>query len=271
MELGISSFTYGWAIGVPGSSPAAPMSEVDLVQLTLEFGLHTLQIGDNLPLHDFTTIRLNALGKLIGEKNIRLEIGARGLTPERLKVYIEFAECLNSPLIRFVTDEEAYKPSPDLITGIIKGSLPGLTKKNIRLGIENHDRLNALELATIIQNINSPHVGICLDCVNSLGAGEGFEHVLKTLAPFTINLHIKDFKIERLQHRMGFTVTGAQTGKGMINFPLLFETLFRYRRCESAVLEQWVEPEETLPLTIQKEKKWADEGIRYLKAIPQLY
>lgn len=270
MRLGISSFTYGWAIGTPGSSLAPAMSEVDLLRLTIAFGLRTLQIGDNLPLHELEKARADALEKAVREKNLRLEIGARGLTAQRLKIYIELAEFFRSPLIRFVTDEEGYTPSPGSITAIIRESLPELAKKRIKLGIENHDRLKALELRTIMQDIDSPHVGICLDCVNSLGAGEGFDHVFETLAPFTINFHIKDFHIERLPHKMGFTITGARVGKGRMDFRRAVEKLCRYGRCESAILEQWVEPEETPELTIRKEQAWAEEGISFLKEIPEL-
>ena len=54
MRLGISSFTYGWSVGVPGSVPARPMTWEDLLLKAVAFDIDVLQIGDNLPLHDFT-------------------------------------------------------------------------------------------------------------------------------------------------------------------------------------------------------------------------
>ncbi len=38
--------------------------------------------------------------------------------------------------------------------------------------------------------------------------------------PFTVNLHVKDFIIQRVGHQMGFTVTGTPLGKGMIQLPV---------------------------------------------------
>jgi 3-oxoisoapionate decarboxylase len=136
------------------------------------------------------------------------------------------------------------------------------------LGIENHDRLRATELEFLMETLDSPHVGICLDCVNSLGAGEGLDHVAKHLSPYTVNLHIKDFTIQRAVHSMGFTVTGAPAGKGMTNIPALLETLGHFQRCQSAVLEQWVPFQGDLTRTIKLEERWAEESLSYLKAIP---
>jgi len=244
------------------------MSETDLVKMTRLFDLHCLQIGDNLPLHTFSKERLHNFRSLIQEHKIRLEVGARKLTAENLQRYIELAEFLDAPLLRFIIDGDHYEPDIETIKSLLKDYLPELRKRNLILGIENHDRLKARELALIMESVNSPNVGICLDCVNSIGAGEGLEYVATLLAPFTVNLHIKDFKSERLSHKMGFTVTGTEVGKGLCDVALLMEKLQPFNRCQSAVLEQWVPPAELVSITVEKEQTWAAEGIRYLKDLP---
>ena len=80
MILGLSSYTFGWSVGIPGSMPSMPMTEHDLIDRTLEAGLSCLQIGDNLPLHTFPQKRLDGLRARVGEEKIRLEVGARKLT-----------------------------------------------------------------------------------------------------------------------------------------------------------------------------------------------
>jgi sugar phosphate isomerase/epimerase len=151
---------------------------------------------------------------------------------------------------------------------LLQDFLPEFKKNNMVLGIENHDRFKAQELAAIMEGIGSDRVGICLDCVNSMGAGEGLEYVADVLAPYTVNLHIKDFAIHRLPHKMGFTITGAPAGTGMTNVPLLMEKLTKYNRCHSAVLEQWVPWNHDLNKTIQLEREWAEAGVNYLKSLP---
>lgn len=266
--LGISSFTYGWSIGFEGSQPANPLRTGDLVDRTLQFGLRCLQIGDNLPLHNLPEEELDALRLNVLECGIRLEVGARRLAADHLMRYIGLAESLRAPLIRFVIDDLSYEPGLDSVKSLITEYLPELRKRNITLGIENHDRFKARELAELMEGIGSRAVGICLDCANSLGAGEGLVEVAGTLAPYTVNLHIKDFTATRKWHKMGFEISGAEVGKGLVDISWLLETVAGYGRCESVILEQWVPPDDDPGTTISKEERWAAEGITFLKGLP---
>lgn len=267
MLLGISSFTYGWRVGVRDQVPSEPLTEVDLLSIAKRHGLKCIQLGDNLPLHKFDEDRKNSFKRQIEREGIRLELGARGLTPVHLASYIELAREFDSPLLRFVIDEGMYAPAIVEVADIIKDFIPVLSREDIILGIENHDRFRAHELVGLMEHLDSPHVGICLDTVNSIGAGEGLEHVTKLLAPFTVNLHIKDFSVQRAIHSMGFTITGAPAGKGMMDIPALLQSLHAFQRCRSAVLEQWVPFQGNLDDTIELEERWAEESLAYLQSI----
>ncbi len=265
MKLGLSSYTYGWAVGVRGHEPAKRADEIDLLDQVHGHELGLLQIGDNLPLEGFSPSRLSALGACAQSHNVELEVGARGLTPERLELYAGIARKLGATLVRFVIDDSTcdYHPKIGAIISIVRENLT--TLDGLRLGIENHDRFTAAELCHIIDSIGAPNVGICLDTANSLGAGEGLETVVAALAPLTFNLHIKDFQVKRLPHLMGFTVTGCPAGTGLVNIPHLLERFRTHSRCRSAILEQWTVPEDTIERTIAKEQAWADASINYLK------
>jgi sugar phosphate isomerase/epimerase len=265
MQLGISTYTYGWAMGVNGEMPIRPFTENHLLEKVKSFGLSLMQIGDNLPLHEFSADRLKNFADNARNNDIQIEVGARGLTTEHLDRYIQIALQLNASLIRFVIDQKDYEPELPAIIGIIQNALPDLEKHHITLGIENHDRLKTSEFVQIMEAVNSPRVGICLDSVNSMGAGEGLEQVVKALAPYTVNLHIKDFGIQRLPHLMGFQIYGRPAGKGMLNVPWLLKNISQYGRCKTAILEQWVVPETDPEATIEKEDRWAQESVDYLK------
>ncbi len=267
MQLGISSFTYGWNIGFAGNIPDRPMNEIDMVHQTVAFGLHCLQIGDNIPLLEFDSERKERLKNELANNQIRFEIGARKLDTKNLKDYIELAAYFEAPLLRFVIDGDNYEPETDTVIAIIESYLSQLVDNNIILGIENHDRFKAAALAELIESIDHANVGICLDCVNSIGAGEGLEQVANLLAPHTVNLHIKDFNIQRLSHKMGFTVNGEIAGKGMLDLEWLLPKIKNYNRCKTAVLEQWVPPENDSKETCDKENKWATESIHYLQSV----
>lgn len=265
MKLGLSSYTYGWAVGVPGHPPKTPLDEHGLLDKALAHGISVLQIGDNLPLHSFDSGRLARLAARAQQAKVQLEVGARRLTRERIEAYAGIARRLQATLLRFVIDDANCEPEPEAVITTLRESLPlfdGLT-----LGIENHDRFSVETLKSIIEAVASDHVGICLDTANSLGAGEGLEVVVDKLAPYAVNLHIKDFLIERFPHKMGFTVTGRPAGSGCLDAPALVTRLAPFGRCQTATLELWTPPENNLEVTISKEASWAVQSINYLKSI----
>ena len=265
MRLGLSSYTYTWAVGVPGALPPKQLSAFDLIDKAAASGLNLVQIADNLPLETMTeseVIDLRKYGEAIG---VEIEMGGRGLTPEHAMKCLEAAKLLNSPILRMVIDGVGFEPDIKNVISIIKELMPEFKASGIKLAIENHDRFKAREFEKIIQSVGSEWVGICLDSVNSMGAGEGFEEVSKVLLPYTINLHIKDFTIRRLSHKMGIIIEGAPAGKGMLNISEMLNKLYFTNSCQSAILELWTPPEKEVEETINKEEKWANESIKYLK------
>ena len=263
MTLGISSYTFGWAVGVPGHPTAKPLDETALLEKAREHNVHLVQFGDNLPLHTFDEGRLTRLAENARSGRIQLEVGTRGLTLERVAEYARVARTVGARLIRLVIDDIGYHPNKDTISGLLRDCLPFLD--GLTLAIENHDRFTAAELRGFIDSAGSDRIGVCLDTANSLGAGEGIDTVIATLAPAVVNLHIKDFRIERLPHLMGFTVTGRPAGRGDLKLPKLLKELRRFGRCRTALLELWTPPEAELAETIEKEALWASESIDYLR------
>jgi sugar phosphate isomerase/epimerase len=267
MELGISSYTYTWAAGVQGSMPKKPLTHTDLIDKAALQGVKLVQIADNIPLETLKPGQIEDLKKYAAEKNVSIEMGGRGLTPGHTLKCLETAQKLNSSILRMVIDSLRFEPDTNTIISILKDLLPELKSRKIRLALENHDRLKARDFAKIIEATGSNMVGICLDSVNSMGAGEGFESVFDTLIPYTINLHIKDFKIFRGSHKMGFIIEGRPAGQGMLDIPQLIERVEDTGLCHSAILELWTPPAETINKTIIKEDEWAVTSINYLKSV----
>jgi sugar phosphate isomerase/epimerase len=265
MKLGISSFTFGWAVGMKVHGPSSRLNEVGLLEKARVLGVNLLQIGDNLPLHTFDPRRLSNLASSAAKQGIQLEIGARGLTPDRVMTYVRIARTVGAHLIRFVIDDANYNPAPENVTSILREVAPSL--EGLTLGIENHDRFPAATLRNIIEKAGSDRIGVCLDTANSLGTGEGIETVAAVLAPLTVNLHIKDFAVQRVASLMGFNVIGRPAGQGLLNLPSLLKQLSGFQHCQTAVLELWTPPEVNLERTVAKEASWATQSLDYLKPL----
>jgi len=122
-------------------------------------------------------------------------------------------------------------------------------------------------LRETIDAAGSDRIGVCLDTANSFGAGEGIDTVLAALAPLAVNLHIKDFHIERVPWLMGFWVTGRPAGRGFLDVPALLAQLAPFGRCHTAILELWTPPEAQLADTIAKEAAWAAESLDFLRPL----
>ena len=265
MILGLSSYTYGWAIGVPGLPPARPMDEQDLLDRARIHGVTLVQVCDNLPLLGLTSDRLDRFARRAAREGVRLEVGSRGLTVAHAVEMIALAGRLHADLIRFVVDGPGFRPEAAEVVETLRSIAPRLG--GVRLGLENHDRFAAATLRSIIRDAGSDSIGICLDTANSIGAGEGLATVLAELAPLAFNLHIKDFQISRMPHQMGFSVEGRPAGGGMLDLPDLLVGLRQHGRCQSAVLELWTPPEVSLDETIAKEEAWAGRSLEYLKPL----
>lgn len=267
MHLGLSTYSVPWSVGVDGFPPPSPLSALNLLRMAAENKIRFVQFGDNLPLHRLSDEERCTLKQQANIFGIQIQVGMRGLQKENVLSYLRLASNLASPFLRVVTDDAAFHPTPEEVIAVIRDLLPHLQKHNIVLAIENHDRFSAQTLKEIINATDERWVGICLDTANSLGSGEGLKETVSLLAPYTVNLHVKDFIIQRVSHKMGFVVRGCPAGEGLLNIPELIEEIEHYKKCTTAILEVWSDPEVTIEQTVQKEKDWVAKSIQYLKTM----
>lgn len=265
MQLGLSTYSYTWAFGVPGKLPESPMTLGDLVSRAHANDLPVVQIADNCPLHVLSQEELRDLRRNANLLGVRLEVGMRGLIADSVDAYLDIAKTLDSEVLRLVVDGPGYEPDIDEVIRVLRSLVPRLKKLGIQLAIENHDRFLSADFVRMVTETDPQWVGICLDSVNSMGAGEGVAEVVRTLAPHTINLHLKEFTVRRVDHKMGFVVEGLPAGQGMLNIPALVTAIAKRGKCRSAIIELWTPPEKTLNETISKEAEWVASSVSFLK------
>jgi 3-oxoisoapionate decarboxylase len=241
------------------------MTAFDLIEAASRLGVRVVQFCDNLPLTGLPPSALEMFAQRVRELGLQIELGTRGMAPSNLRKHLELARRFNCQFVRLVTDSAGEEPSPEQVIARLKEILPEFAAAGICLAIENHDRFSSATLARIVEQLGPDRVGICLDTVNSFGALEGPEVVVKTLAPYTLNLHVKDFTIERVGSQMGFSIYGCAAGKGRLDIPWLLEQLRASNRDVNAILELWTPFFLSLPDTVAQEAKWAEESVRYLR------
>jgi 3-oxoisoapionate decarboxylase len=267
MRLGIGSYTYTWAIGVPGAPPPQPLTASGLLARAVDLGIRVVQYCDNLPLTSLAPPELDALVDTARERGIALETGTRGLQTDDLLAQLALARRLGAPFVRVVVDGPDDHPTPDETVARLAPLLVRFADAGVRLAIENHDRFSTTTLVEIVERLGPEQVGICLDTVNSFAALEGPDLVVERLAPYALNLHVKDFTIRRMNGQMGFNVEGMPAGEGRLQVPWLLQRLAEARRDVNAILELWTPRAPSLEETIAREAAWTRTSIAYLRRL----
>jgi 3-oxoisoapionate decarboxylase len=265
MKLGLSSYTYSWAVGVKGYPPDKPLTVMDLLDKAVQSGVHLLQIIDNLPFERISREEWRDFTRRAHELKIDLEVGTSGIAPDHLRAFIGLARLFGSPFVRTVVDTPECKPSEDEIVRTIKSILPEFREAGLQLGIENHDRFKVQKWAEIIERIDSDLVGVVLDTTNSFGASQGPEVVIEVLGPRTINLHLKDYVVYRHSYLFGFTIDGRPAGQGHLDIPWLLRRMRELGRDPNVILELWTPKQVTLAETIALEERWAAASIECMR------
>jgi 3-oxoisoapionate decarboxylase len=269
LKLGIASWTLPWSIGIAGyPRPKHPLRAIDLLDKAVRAKVSVVQIADNFPLHELQTSELDELRKAAEARGLTLEVGTRGLDPEHLTRYIAVADRIGAKVLRTVLsgclcDVQQLAAAEASIRDVV----PLLERKGISLALENNEAFSAAEFAGIIRRIENPCVGICLDTANSLGRPESLETVVNRLSEFAVVLHAKDYDIQRIDTRMGFSVLGKPAGEGRVDFDWVLAQLRRNGRGDiSVIVEHWPPFAGTIETTIQMEEDWLARSVKFLQS-----
>lgn len=266
MRLGISSFTFPWAIGGIDIDYPISMTAFELLDRARDLGADVLQLADNLPIGHLSNDELSQLKTTADALGIALEVGTRGVATANIARFLEIAAILGSPILRIVIDTKNHEPTMDEINSLLAPFADQFRNLNIKLAIENHDRLTCAQFNEIIDRLGDDWVGICLDTVNSLGAVEAPNTVIPALAPRAINVHMKDFEIVRSNGQMGFIVQGAALGQGRLDVPGVISAVGGTSRDITSVIELWTPRQSSYEETVTLEEIWAAQSVKFLRA-----
>ena len=202
MKLGLDSYSYHLAFGA--HTDFCPKNKMDLFQFmdkVEELRLDGFQI-DPMHLGSKDDFYLSEVLNYAEEKNLFIEYGAMGVEFEYLKNELEICSKLQSPVLRTFVGFNRYDKKVR-IKNEIENAVHHLNKikqraekLDIKIAVENHGDLSSDELISIIQKVNSPNIGICLDLGNAMFTFEDPLIAAEKMAPYTFTTHFKDYAIE---------------------------------------------------------------------------
>lgn len=104
---------------------------------------------------------------------------------------------------------------------------PEFDRHALDIGIENHKDWLSTELAALLRDIDSPHVGACVDFGNNLALLEDPDQTIDILAPYAVTTHLKDMAVRPTAD--GFELSEVPLGQGLLPLDRYVATIRRAR------------------------------------------
>ena len=269
MLLGIDTYSYHLAFGAhPGFRPSRPMDLFGFMDRASDLGVSGFQID---PMHLASRERdyLAAIRDEAGARGLFLEHGIMSVRSEDIRRGVDDCSVLGSRVLRAFLGFDRYRPSIDISAEIsqaeeqIRQSLPALHDAGVRLAIENHGDLSSSELVDLIERIEDPSVGICLDTGNALAVFEDPLEAAERMAPFAVSTHFKDYAV--IPTGSGFRVTGVPLGQGVLPLDDLFRLIKDQGEVDRLILELPMEPGNTERQSLEQEDEAVRMSVAYLR------
>ena len=158
-----------------------------------------------------------------------------GAAPHQLKDlmrHTEIARDIGAKVMRICCGGRRTRPADwaahkAALIPLLREATQHASQQGVVLAIENHIDLLADELVELIQAIDSPWLGVCLDTANNLRMLEDPALVIEKLAPYARATHVKDVTAHRGNPNQFAFWPSVPLGRGLIDFPRAFEALRR--------------------------------------------
>ncbi|MCP4669830.1 MAG: TIM barrel protein, partial [Desulfobacula sp.] len=166
--------------------------------------------------------------KLYLEYNMSLDLGNFGIGIQHdLKEGLDTARRIGADILKVSMDLPRPRPRAgskfnskvmpylEKTVKLLKQAAPTAKDYGICLALENHCDSFSQEILWILNRVDHPFVGACIDTMNGWHMAEDPMAAIENLAPVAFTNHFRDDRVEYC--RDGFKVTGAAVGDGDID------------------------------------------------------
>lgn len=159
-----------------------------------------------------------------------------GEAPEQvadLKRHTEIAAAVGAKVMRICCGGRRTRPADwathkAKLMPLLQDAAAHAKDRGVVLAIENHIDFLADELVELIDTIDSPWLGVCLDTANNLRMLEDPGVAIEKLAPYARATHIKDVVAKGGNPRDFAFWPSVPVGKGLIDIPRAFGELRKH-------------------------------------------
>lgn len=144
--------------------------------------------------------------------------------------------------------------------------IPLIEETGIRLALENHTDTFADEVIWLVEEIDHPLVGACVDTVNSVGVLENPKNAIEKMARYAFCNHFCDHRLDRDEFGMRFH--GVALGDGDIDLESVYETIKKESPTDRITFEvEWAQGDDSIEVAREKEMEACVKSIEYAQDV----
>ncbi len=227
MKVGLSAWSIHQNCGRGPVVPEAPLDVFGVLEKARLWKLDCLQI-EQFPEDPETLARIRGKAE---EYGIELEVEFYGVDVTSVTAKLDVAKALGARVVRsFVglnryRTDTTFKEQFEAAVSNAKAIAQYAERIGVYFAIENHQDamlgeirsqdVGGYEVAALLDRVNSPFVGCCLDVGNCLAFLEDPILCSEVLAPKVLTMHVKDFRLKRAF--CGAEIAGCTLGQGAVD------------------------------------------------------
>ena len=258
MLLGLHTYSlYLHGIGQDWAGFKLPwerqLSTFDLFDLGVRLGLDGFHLDDGV-LESLDPSYLSEVKAAASEKNLFLEynmsldLGHFGIgIQHNIEEGLETARAIGADVVKIGMEIPRPRPRagsrfhPKVMPFLeqtadrLEQAAPMARELDIYLALENHCDSFSQEVLWVIEKVDHPYVGACIDTMNAWHMTEDPMEAIKNLAPVAFTNHFRDDRIDFC--RDGFKVSGAAVGDGDIDMIRAYGMIKQYSPTHRIIIE----------------------------------
>jgi len=237
MKIAIDSYCYHRYFGEVYAGlevdPGKSMTIDDFIERARMHHVDGVSL-ESFMMTDHSTERLSRLRHQLEEEGLEcvwawghprgLESGLAPQVLDDLLKHIDIAHAVGASVMRICAGGRAtrtlsWQEHKTLLLPLLRQAADYAARNNVELAIENHIDFLAEELLELLDTLDHPALGVCLDTANNLRMLEDPSDAIAKLAPHAKAVHLKDITAFKGSPRdFGFWPS-VPAGRGLINIP----------------------------------------------------
>ncbi len=263
VTLGLSTYAFSWRMHPDNPDP---FTISDVLNSAASLGVGLVQVCDQPALEASDPARVRRLTDEAASLGLELELGTKGIEVEHLVRFLDLAVTTGARFVRSMLSSPRGTPAIGDAISALRSVTPAYERAGVTLGLETYEQFSTDQLVSVMEAVDSPALGICLDPGNSVARLEHPNDVIAKAAQYVVNLHVKDFAFSRKEGMIGFTFAGAPLGAGMLDYDFMVSQLESHGRIVNQIVEHWLTRQETLAQTCELEEEWVRNAVAYLSS-----